>query len=111
MKSVIIIAIAFVLLIPNIAFAQEPHPQQEGPNLINMGGLIVLMVGNLIMFYAIMIVSLRVLKDKTGLRWPYAHFILEQFRNDKKIRKLVIIAIGLWVAGFAIEIVTSSMLG
>ena len=26
----LIIAIAFVLLIPNIAFAQEPHPQQEG---------------------------------------------------------------------------------
>ena len=29
MKPVIIIAIAFVLLIPNIAFAQEPSPQQE----------------------------------------------------------------------------------
>jgi len=111
MKPVIIIAIAFVLLIPNIAFAQEPHPQQEGPNFIIMGGLIVVMVGNLTMLYVFMILTQRVLKDKSGLRWPYVHFILEQYRNDKKIRNLVKITIGLWVAGFAIQIVTSSMLG
>jgi len=95
MKPIVIIAIAFVLLIPNIAFAQEPHPQQEGPNFISVSGLMVAMVGNFTMLYVFMILTQRVLKDKTGLRWPYLHFILEQFRNDKKIRKLVKITIGL----------------
>jgi len=106
-RFVIIISIAFVLLIPNIAFAQEPRPQQEeseqeSPDFIIMSGLIIVMAGNFIILYAFAIMTWRVGKAKPALLMPYVHFILEDFRNDKKLQKLMIITIGLWVAGFAV---------
>jgi len=119
MKPIVIIVIAFVLLIPNITFAQEPRPQQEeskqeSPNFINMSGLMIGMAGNLVMFYAFILLSLKAWKTKRGMMlmpWTQLNFILGEFRNDKKIQKLMIIAIGLWVAGFAIQGVIISMWG
>lgn len=118
MKPVIIIAMVFVLLIPNIVFAQEPVPQQEeseqeSPNFLNMSGLMIGMVGNLVMLYAFMLMSLKAWKTKRWMIMPWTQlkFMVEEFRNDKKIRKLMIIAIGLWVAGFAIQGIINSMRG
>ena len=119
MKFIIIIAIAFVLLIPNIAFAQESGHQQiefeqESPNFVNMGGLMIGMAGNFVMLYAFILLSLKAWKTKRGMMlmpWTQLNFILGEFRNDKKIRKLIIIAIGLYVAGFATQAVINSIWG
>ena len=119
MKPVIIIAIAFVLLIPNIAFAQEPRSQyeeseQEIPDFIMMSGLMIGMAGNFVMLYAFLLLALKASKTKRGLMWmPWTqlNFILGEFRTDKKIRKVIIIAIGLYVAGFSIQAVINSIWG
>ena len=105
----IILAISLIVIVSSET--QQEESKQEGPNFFTMSGLIIGMAGNLVMFYAFMIVTLRVLKAKPELLMPYVHFILGEFRNDKKIKKLVKIAIILWVAGFAIQIVILSMWG
>jgi len=105
------IVLAVSLIVVVFSEPQQEESIQESPNFLSMSGLMIGMAGNLVMFYAFIIVTLKVGKAKPELLMPYVHFVLGEFRNDKKVKKLVIIAIVLWVAGFAIQMVLLSMWG
>jgi len=108
-----VVSIPIVLATSLIVVLSSETPQeeskQESPDFLSMNGLMIGMAGNLVMLYAFFIVTLRVAKAKPELLMPYVHFVLGEFRNDKKVKKLMKIAIVLWVAGFAIQAVILSM--
>jgi len=88
--------------------SSTPQPTLENnvdpPDLFSVSGLMIGMAGNFVMLYAVFILSMRVWKAGRVSIIPDVGFILGEIRKDKKIQKLIIIAIGLYVAGFTIQL-------
>ena len=84
------LSIPIVLAVFLIVVVSEPQQEesiQESPNFLSMSGLMIGMAGNLVMFYAFIIVTGRVGKAKPEFLMSYVHFVLGEFRTDKKIKK------------------------
>ncbi|MCH9030584.1 MAG: hypothetical protein IH819_13510 [Bacteroidetes bacterium] len=86
--SIPIVLVTSLIVVVSSSETQQEESNQESPDFFSMSGLMIGMAGNLVMFYAFIIVTLKVGKAKPELLMPYVHFVLGEFRNDKKVKKL-----------------------